>query len=58
VFGNDGMFNLGTKIILQQVEHGRALLLYTLMPDEDSPQLTRRAVTGLIRNSKAQRPSR
>jgi hypothetical protein len=32
VFGNDGVFNLGTKIILQQVEHGKALLLYTLMP--------------------------
>ena len=34
VFGNDGAINLGTKIILQQVGHGRALLLYTLMPFE------------------------
>jgi hypothetical protein len=32
VFGNDGVFDLGTKIFLQQVEHGRVLLLYTLMP--------------------------
>ena len=32
VFGNDGVFYLGTKIFLQQVEHGRVLLLYTLMP--------------------------
>lgn len=32
VFGNVGGFDLGTKIFLQQVEHGRALLLYTLMP--------------------------
>jgi hypothetical protein len=36
VFGNDGVFNLGTKIFLQQVEHERALLLYTLMPFVDS----------------------
>jgi len=32
VFGNVGVFDLGTKIFLQQVEHRRALLLYTLMP--------------------------
>jgi hypothetical protein len=44
VFGNDGVFNLGTKIFLQQVEHGRALLLYTLMPFVNSANPTRCAL--------------
>lgn len=36
VFGNDGVFNLGTIIFLQQVEHGKALVLYTQMPFEEN----------------------
>ena len=33
VFGNDRGFVIGTiRLFLQQVEHGKALVLYTLMP--------------------------
>jgi hypothetical protein len=32
MFGIDGDIDLGTMEFLQQVEHGKALVLYTLMP--------------------------
>jgi hypothetical protein len=36
VFGNDRVFDIGTiRLFLQQVEHGKALVLYTLMPGWD-----------------------